>query len=187
MLFDQPFDSDVIGFNNYDLGEYWFGVKVKYDNPDGHHFVQLSMDLTLGDSTTNYVFLVPLFSFPLSALEVAPSNSLRVCGGELLVSSRLAFGEVDMTVFSRKEVSSIEVREKKDWGYFKDDTNGNYLRFKSKQASTLTLTGKSKNQKVSCTVDGRGNQTPFQGQQPSYTLRDILLQSPSLDNETYEL
>lgn len=187
LVFDHPFDSDIIGFNNYDLGEYWFGVKVKYDNPQNNHFVQLSMDLTIGDSTTNYVFLMPLFTFPLNALEVAPKNSLRICGGELLLSSRLAFGEFDLSVFSMKDVSSIEVKEKKDWGYFKDDTNGNYLRFKSKQANSLTLIGKGKQQKIKCTVDGQISNVPFEGHQSSYSLRDVFLLSASLDNESYEL
>ena len=71
-----------------------------------------------------------------------------------MVSSRSVFGEFDMSVFSSKDVHSIEVKEKKDWGYFKDDISGNYLRFKSKKATTLTLVGKGKQSQVTCTVNG---------------------------------
>lgn len=40
-----------------------------------------------------------------------------------------------MTALSPKEITSLEVKEDKDWGYFKEDVNGNYLRFKSKKTS----------------------------------------------------
>ena len=131
-VFDHPFDPAVVGFNNYDFGEFWLGVKLKYDNPEGLDFVSLKMELKIDEKRHSYVFLVPLFNLPLSGLEIYPKNSLMVCG-ELLVSSRFAFGEFDVSVFSSKEVKGFKIEEKQSWGYYKDDTKANYLRFKGKE------------------------------------------------------
>lgn len=30
--FNPAFDGDNVGYNNYDSGEYWVGIKVLYDN-----------------------------------------------------------------------------------------------------------------------------------------------------------
>lgn len=78
-MFDPPFDSETVIFNNYDLGEHWFGVKIKYSNPQQHQFLTLHLQVNRDSKDYAYSFLLPLFSLPLSGVEVSPENSFRHC------------------------------------------------------------------------------------------------------------
>ena len=48
--FSPAFDSDNVGYNNYDSGEYWVGIKVPYGNNDKQNtFEKLKMVIKIGD------------------------------------------------------------------------------------------------------------------------------------------
>ena len=69
-----------------------------------------------------------------------------------MVSSRHALDEFDVSVFGEKENNKFVIKEKKDWGYFKDDRTGNYLRFKAKGQEELTLSGESQGNHFQCRI-----------------------------------
>jgi len=75
---------------------------------------------------------MPLFSYPLSGLEVYPSNCLRVCRQKYLVASRYHLGEFDVSVFGPKDGAEFEIEGVKKWGFFHDGGHAKLLRFKGK-------------------------------------------------------
>lgn len=48
--FSPAFDGDNVGYNNYDSGEYWVGIKVPYDNSNKENsFEKVKMLIKMGE------------------------------------------------------------------------------------------------------------------------------------------
>jgi hypothetical protein len=101
--FTPPFERDLIGYNNYDSGEYWFGIKYRQDtNERQGTFEKLKLTITIESKIYNYVFLAPLFVMPLNAFEVEPTNTLFGFSDWLLISYLHKYNEVDAYFFAKK-------------------------------------------------------------------------------------
>ena len=118
------------------------------------------------------MFLLSLFSYPLTGFELAPQNSLRVCHQEYLVSSRYHSGEFDVSVFGIKEGPSFEVREKGSGGYFHDKAAIKFLRWKGRKGEELTLAEKGTSGRA-CKLD-KGQGRAVAQVEAGYTLDELL-------------
>lgn len=118
--------------------------------------------------------MLPLFSFPISALPIAPNNSLASCNDKLLISAVHRVGELDVTVFGAHGTFNIE--EKQDWGFFKADSASSYLRFKSKKTDNATIKGKIDKSSFVCRVDPDAllSLPAFEDIQVGYTLAGVI-------------
>jgi hypothetical protein len=81
--------------------------------------------------------------------------------------------------------SRLSIAENKAWGYFKQDIDANYLRFKAKALQQVTVNSQLPSQNTTCTIGKADLQSfkPFSTIKDGYSLEELLNFTKELDNQ----